>query len=490
MLPLALQRFVDAFPQAVIIAEPDGRIVMTSHRADVLFGWDRAELLGRSVTSLLHPSQHGELARDLTPPRPPEALTARGPIHGITKQGHSTSALEIWIGQIEDDKAGRQLWAFSTISSPPSADAAEPSYRTMVEAAPTAMLLIHHDQTIRMANRRAEVLFGYAQGALVGQLVAVLFPEPFVDWHPPQGESLLTGVAAGEPAVPAVPTATVICDATGRRKDGSEFLAELELSPIDATAAPATLASIREVTERRRAHLELTRSNAELDQFAYIASHDLQEPLRMVTSYTQLLAQRYQGKLDAKAYKYIGYAVEGAKRMQRLIDDLFRYSRLVAQPDRIVSVDVKAVVDTVLAILNPTLTKAKATVEVDDLPVVAGDEPQLQLLFQNLLSNAVKFRREAPLRIRVAAHREGGYWRFSVHDNGIGIEMKHAESIFTMFHRVHRTGRYQGSGIGLAIARRIVERHGGRIWIESVVGEGTALHFTLRARRLETSPDR
>jgi PAS domain S-box-containing protein len=247
------------------------------------------------------------------------------------------------------------------------------------------------------------------------------------------------------------------------------------------------LTQSRLADQERERHLEeLRRSNAELEQFAYVASHDLQEPLRMVANYTELLAKRYQGRLDERADKYIHYASDGARRMHRLVSDLLTFSRVGSQGQPMVPTSSQQALQHVLDTMQPLVRDAGAQVEFHDLPVVAADEDQLQQLFQNLIANAIKFRADAAPRIVVSAVPEGRRWHFSVADNGIGLEMRFAERIFQMFQRLHELGRYEGSGIGLAIAKRIVERHGGRIWVESAPGTGTTVHFTLIAATLQS----
>lgn len=267
----------------------------------------------------------------------------------------------------------------------------------------------------------------------------------------------------------------------GCRKDGSEMMIEIGLNPIESSDGLCTLASIIDVTERRKQQDELKRSNADLEQFAYVASHDLQEPLRMVASYTELLAQRYEGKLDAKADKYIYYAVDGARRMQRLVADLLQYSRVGSQGKPLIVVKSKDVLKRVLEMLYESISSTGATIEYDDLPEVIADEDQLSQLFQNIIGNALKFRSSEPPRIHIDATLEDRKWIFSVRDNGIGIEMQYAERIFQMFQRLRERGKYDGSGIGLAIAKRIVERHGGRISVQSELGVGTTVFFALPA---------
>lgn len=200
----------------------------------------------------------------------------------------------------------------------------------------------------------------------------------------------------------------------------------------------------------------------------------------MVASYTELLAQRYRGKLDDKADKYIHYAVDGAKRMQRLVSDLLAYSRVGLQGKSLAPVDSARVLQWVLEVLRRPIAEAGAVVEVDPLPTVLADETQLQQLLQNLIGNGIKFRRpDEPLRIALRARELPHFWEFTVEDNGIGIEKQYTDRIFQMFQRLHSRGHYEGNGIGLAIAKKIVERHGGAIYLESTPGKGTLFHFTL-----------
>jgi light-regulated signal transduction histidine kinase (bacteriophytochrome) len=241
-----------------------------------------------------------------------------------------------------------------------------------------------------------------------------------------------------------------------------------------------------EIVERQKVEADLARSNAELEQLAYVASHDLQEPLRMVVSYLQLLEQRYQERLDADAHEFIGFAVNGAKRMQSLIDDLLTYSRIGTRAMPLQPVDCAVVMETLLHSLSVAIAEGDAIITCDSLPVVMADVTQLTQLFQNLLTNAIKFRREKPVRIHIAAESDGDFWRFSVQDNGIGIASDYFDRIFVMFQRLHSRRRYEGTGIGLAICKKIVERHGGHIWVESVPGQGSIFYFTLRQARENT----
>lgn len=243
----------------------------------------------------------------------------------------------------------------------------------------------------------------------------------------------------------------------------------------------------REVLERQRAEQvlaersrELARSNAELERMAYIASHDLQEPLRMVASYVQLLERRYMGQLDADAHEFIGFAVDGAKRMQALIDDLLTISRLDTQARPLQPVRLRDALDVALRSLRIALDESGTELTVGELPEVNGDAPQLTQVFQNLVSNAIKFCQQRPPLIAISAERDQDMWRVAVCDNGIGVPPEFRDRIFGMFQRLHGQREYLGTGIGLAICQKIVERHGGVIWVESA-GDGSRFVFTVPA---------
>ena len=224
---------------------------------------------------------------------------------------------------------------------------------------------------------------------------------------------------------------------------------------------------------------ELARSNAELEQFAYVGSHDLQEPLRMVSGFLQLLERRYKGKLDSAADEYIAYAVDGANRMQALIDDLLAYSRVGSQGNVFEPTDCSLVLDQALFNLWRAIKDSEAVVTHDKLPTVRADGTQLLRVFQNLMDNAIRFRSDQPPVVHVGAQEQAGHWLFSVRDNGIGIDPQHSERVFRIFEHLHGKGKYPGTGIGLAICKKIVERHGGRIWMDSTSGQGSTFLFTI-----------
>jgi light-regulated signal transduction histidine kinase (bacteriophytochrome) len=232
--------------------------------------------------------------------------------------------------------------------------------------------------------------------------------------------------------------------------------------------------------ERERLLSDLARSNKELEHFAYVASHDLQEPLRMVTSFLQLLQRRYEGRLDEKADEYIHFAVDGVDRMHNLIEALLSYSRITKRGAEFKPVNADHALSHALANLTAAIAETGATVTTDSLPTISGDETQLVQLFQNLIGNGIKYQKAgARAVVHISAKQDGANWVFSVQDNGIGIEAQHFDAVFQIFQRLHTRSQYPGTGIGLAICKRIVERHHGRIWIESSPGQGTTFFFTM-----------
>jgi signal transduction histidine kinase/CHASE3 domain sensor protein len=287
------------------------------------------------------------------------------------------------------------------------------------------------------------------------------------------------------------------------RGDGSRLPIDYACAPIhDAGGIVGAVLTFRDVTERRAAQRELeerarelARSNADLEQFAYVASHDLQEPLRAVVSYLQLLERRYGDQLDERAERYIGYAVDGGRRMQTLITDLLTFSRVSRRDVTMEPVDLESVLERVEASLQVAIEESGATVTHDPLPTVAGDSTQLTQLFQNLVGNAIKFRGEAPPEIHVSAERgaepgaerQDGAWRFSVRDNGIGIAPEYHERVFILFQRLHARDEYGGTGIGLAVCKKIVERRGGTIWVDATPGGGSTIRFTIPDAGAETA---
>jgi PAS domain S-box-containing protein len=352
----------------------------------------------------------------------------------------------------------------------------------ILAAALDAIITMDHEGKLVELNPAAEKIFGYSRAEAIGKpLAELIIPERLRDAH---RKGLANFLATGDG-----PVFGERLEMPALRADGTEIPVELVVTQLPTDGPPLFTGFLRDVTERRRVEQsltqrawELTRSNAELEQFVYVASHDLQEPLRMVASFTQLLAKRYKGRFDADADEFIGYVVDGASRMQRLIDDLLTFSRVGRSGQSAAPTDSAAVFQAACANLRTAIQESRAVVTSDALPAVMADEMQLVQLFQNLIGNAIKFRGDRPVHVHVGAERQESDWLFWVRDNGIGIEPQYAERIFTIFQRLHGGSEYSGTGIGLAICKKIVERHGGRIWVTSEPEQGSTFYFTLPAQ--------
>ena len=328
------------------------------------------------------------------------------------------------------------------------------------------------------ANRRAQTLFGYSEAELLGHNVKMLMPEPYRAEHDGYLHSYQTTRVAKVIGLGRL--------VQGRRRDGSVFPMDLSVSEVDSGRGLTYVGTVRDVTDRvaaqnalEQANQQLARSNTDLEQFAYAASHDLLEPLRSVAGSVQLLKKRYAGQLDERADTFIAHAVGGVKRMEALISDLLAYSRLSTGPANAAPVDLNAVLATTCDNLQVAIAESGAQVTHDTLPTVQGEAGQLSHLLQNLMANALKFRGDKPAQVHISARQEDRQWVVSVADQGIGIAPQHFERIFGIFKRLHTREEYAGNGIGLALCQRIVERHGGRIWVESEVGQGTTFFFSL-----------
>lgn len=377
--------------------------------------------------------------------------------------------------------------------------ASEARLAGIVGSAMDAIITIDSEQRILLFNNAAEQLFGCPAEQALGSSIDRFIPTRFRHAHAGHvrhfGETGTTSRAMGSLGALA-----------GLRCDGSEFPIEASISQIEVEGQKLFTVILRDISERFRAESEirrlnadlerrvekrtaelahaneaLLRSNQELQQFAYIAAHDLQTPLRSISGFAQLLGEEFAGRASERSELFVRQLVENARRMQTLIHDLLAYSRLESQPRPFKPTDLREVLASATAALAPAIAASGAEIAEGPLPTVMGDRGQLVQLLQNLVENGLKYRSGAPPRIAVSAERQGGEWVVSVSDNGIGIAARHHEQIFEIFRRLHTPQAYPGTGIGLAISRRIVQHHGGRIWVESEPGRGSTFRFTLPA---------
>jgi PAS domain S-box-containing protein len=459
----------------------DGRLRSVSSSHEPLLGYKVAELLGFSYLELLHPDDSSVLDSAI------DALVTGAETAEFEARVRCRSGLMRWLRftiylRGEDaciHSVGRDVTDQKSLEQSVARAAA------IIEASDDAILSKDTEGIITSWNAGAERLYGYSPAEMIGQPVSRIVPANRVGEERGITRKIMSGARMDHYETERV------------RKDGTLVDVSLTASPVRDSSGRVVEASAiaHDITERKqverrladaaadlqRRSIDLERSNTELEQFAYAVSHDLSEPLRMVSSYLQLLSRRYEGKLDQDADEFIAFAVDGAMRMHDLIEGLLLYSRAGTAEYALAPVDSGQVVRDTLATMQGAVRDSGADIEVEDLPTVSGDEAQLSRIFQNLIANAIKFTDGEQPRVRVSARRDGADWRFVVSDNGIGIDPGHAERVFVVFQRLNERERYPGSGIGLALCKRIVQRQGGRIWVEPRSGGGSNFYFTLPA---------
>ncbi len=454
-----------------------GAIVLVNREIERLFGYAREELLGQSIERLV-PNQtegkHRAFRAGFFASPQTRAMGAGRDLHGRHKDGREVP-VEIGLNPLEMDEG---LFVLASVVDISERKRAEALLKQTEERLGFALQRSHTggwdlDLRDHTAHRTLEhdLLFGYT--SLLPQWTYEMFLEHVLPEDRGEVDRLFKDAVAKQ--------SDWGFECRIRRTDGEvRWIWAAGGHQWDGEGRATRMAGIvQDITDRKRAEQELRRSNEELERFAYVASHDLQEPLRMVGSYVQLLAKRYKGQLDADADEFIGFALDGAIRMQRLIEDLLAFSRVGTRGGALVATDPNAVIDRVLRTLKLRIDEVGASVTRETLPMVSADPGQLEHLFLNLIGNALKFHGSAPPQVHVSASSRDGRWVFSVRDNGIGIDPQYFERIFVMFQRLHDRMDYPGTGIGLAICKKIVERHGGAIWVESTPGQGSTFSFTL-----------
>ena len=475
---LADQKF--ALDQHAIVAMTDvkGSITYVNDKFCAISKYSREELLGqdhRILNSGYHPKEFfQQMYRTIA-----QGGVWRGEIRNRAKDGSFYWVDSTIVGFAgADGKLEKYVAIRADITERKRAEEVRERLAAVVESSDDAIIGKTLDGVITTWNHGAEKVFGYPVSEAVGKPMQMLVPPERAN----EEADILARVERGE-SVEHFETVRV-------RKDGKGIDVSVTISPIrDSSGAIVGVSKVaRDISERKRAEQrladkveELARSNRDLEQFAYAASHDLQEPLRMVASYTQLLAERYGGKLDENADKFLGYAREGALRMQVLIRDLLTFSRVVQAGVPRKNVDCDVALEEALQSLTAAIEESGAVVTHTALPNIWADQTQIAQVFQNLIGNAIKFHNGAPPQCAVSAEKSGCNWLFSVSDKGIGIAPEYAENIFVVFQRLHARSEYPGNGIGLAICKKIVEHYGGTIWVESKVGQGSTFKFTLPA---------
>jgi PAS domain S-box-containing protein len=472
-----LTAIIDSVPTAIVMVDDRGRIVLVNAQAERLFGYSAAELYGEVIEVLVpfrFRAYHPELRAGFIRSPSTRPMGGGRDLFGLHKDG-SEFPIEIGLSPIRTEEG---LFVVSAIVEISERKQLEARFRATVESAPTAMVMIDQAGTIVLVNAELERLFDYGRGELLRQKIEALIPERFRAGHP----ALRTQYFAA----PEARRMGQGRDLFGLRKDGTEFPIEIGLNPVTTDQGSFVLAAIIDITERtrqaaalRQANEALERSNIELQRFASVASHDLQTPMRSIASFVELLDATYSDKLDAQAKDWIRRTLESIRQLQALIRDLLEYSRVDSRAHPFEPLPLRQAFDQAVTLLEASIREANAAVTCSELPTVMGDRSQLVQLMLNLIGNGIKYRASDPPRVHVSSERVGGEWVICVRDNGIGIAARHHERIFGIFKRLHDQREYPGSGIGLAVCRRVVHRHDGRIWVESEPGHGSRFYFTI-----------
>jgi PAS domain S-box-containing protein len=480
-----LHGIVASTPDAIISVDAQQRITLFNPAAERMFGCAASEALGASLDRFIPErfrathrkhiadfAETGVTTRAMGHQRPLAALRADGtefPVEATISQT-TVGGQRLFTAIVRDISERRQAEEALRVS--------EARFRAIFETAVDGIVVIDEQGIVTGFNPAASRIFGYAPEEMVGRNVSLLMPEPHRSAH---DGYMRTYLETGMKRIIGVGR-----EVTGRRKDGSEFPMDLAVSETMLGSRRVFTGIVRDITERKQDEAalatqaeDLARSNVELERFAYVASHDLQEPMRTVRSFAQLLKRRVGDQLSGDAAEYLQYITGGVERMQTLINDLLAYSRVSSQGAAFAPSDCAHILRMVLDSLQASVAAEHATVTFDPLPTVLGDATQLGQLLQNLVANAIKFRGKQPPRIHVSAAERPHEWLFSVRDNGIGIAPEYFERIFIIFQRLHTIEEYGGTGIGLAICKKIVERHGGKITVDSQLGHGSTFSFEL-----------
>ena len=473
-----LANVVESSDDAIITRSFEGNILSWNKGAEKTYGYSANEVLGKNLSLLEPPELKGEIKKFSDKIKEEKRISPYESLR-LKKNGKLIN-VSVTLSPVLDTSG--KFVAISAISRDitenkkvtEKLELANKYNRSLLESSLDPLVTIGPEGKITDVNNSTEIVTGYNRDELIGTDFSDYFTEP-------KKAKLGYEQVFDEGIVRDYPLEV-------KHKDGhtTPVLYNASVYKDESGEIIGVFAAARDITELKEAEKilkqkleELSRSNEELEQFAYISSHDLQEPLRMIASYLQLLERKYKGKLDSKADKYIHFSVDGAIRMQNLIDDILDFSRVTTKAKKLQPTDLEIIYEEVLSNLELSIKENDAHINHDHLPVVMADQTQITQVFQNLINNAMKFRSEDKPKINISVKEEEDYWLFAVEDNGIGIDPKHSERIFEVFKRLHNKRDYPGTGIGLAICKKIIERHGGHIWVESELGKGSNFYFTL-----------
>lgn len=477
------QALLESAPDAMVIVNKFGQIVLVNAQTEKLFSYDRTELVGQDVEALIplrfkdkHPKHRKRFFDD---PKVRE-MGVGLELYGMRKDG-TEFPVEISLSPLKLEDG---VFVSAAIRDITIRKKSEEKFKGLLESAPDAMVIVNKKGRIVLINAQTEKLFDYKREEIIGQEIDILIPDRFKAVHPSHRKSFFA-----EPRTRAMGAGLELY---GKKKNGDEFPVEISLSPIDTEEGLLVSAAIRDISAQKKAALELKEyadqlelSNKELEQFAYVASHDLQEPLRNITNFVGVLEESTRDMLDEECKYFLSVIMKSTERMKVLIKELLNFSR-IGRNRTLEKVDCNKVLKEILADMDWVLRDHKAKVITGKMPVITGNNIEIKLIFQNLISNAIKFRKkEVPPEVNIDCDDKENLWEFSVEDNGIGIKENYLKKIFLIFQRLHTENDYPGTGIGLATCKKIIEINDGRIWAKSTPGVGSKFYFTIAKQMID-----
>ncbi len=472
---------LDSIKDSVIVTTLDGNVYFINKATTNLFGYSGQELIGRNINILIPPNKQYHYQQMV------DRLLWGEPIEDQEterlKKGNQSFSVSLSLSTLKDERED-VVGIVSLLSDSTTIKKSERKFESLLESAPDALVIINQMGQIVLVNVQTERMFGYERHELIGFEVEVLMPPRYRSIHVSQRGSFIR-----QPRVREMGTGLELY---GIRKDGTEFPVEISLSPLHTEEGVLILSAIRDVTHQKMAAKELKDysskleiTNKELEQFAYVASHDLQEPLRNITNFASLLKEHAEGSLSGESLYFLNVITDSTERMKVLIAELLDFSR-IGRNSFLARVDCTKVVDDVIKDIAVVIKENDARINVSRLPVILASETEMKILFQNLLINAIKFRRHGVSpEISVWSEENENEWKFFVKDNGIGIKQEHLGKIFLIFQRLHSQTDYPGTGIGLASCKKIIDLNEGEITVDSEPGKGSTFSFTISKKRNE-----
>lgn len=478
-----LSAVMNTVADGIVTIDRTGTIQTFNRAAENIFGYTASEVIGRNVNILMpepyHTEHDGYIHNYLT--------TGQAKVIGLGRQVEarkkdgSTFPMELSISEMAVSSGRMFVGIIRDITALKTSEfnlkGSEARYSAILESTVDGIITIDEQGKIETFNKACENIFGYTAQEVIGKNVRTLMPPPYHDEHDGYLQNYrdtnhrkIIGIGR---------------EVEGRKKDGSTFPLDLAVSEVKVGSKRSFTGIIRDITERKKAESrqqqfieKIAESNEDLERFAYVCSHDLQEPLRMVRSYTQKMEMYFRDKpMDEKVTKYLHYIVDGAARAQNLISDILSYSRMDFEHKQEV-IDLNEILSFAKGNVMTLIEEKGVSIKSGNLPKVTGNRVLMIQLFQNLISNAIKYCKATP-EVIISSQQSGHYWQIAIEDNGIGISSEYYTKVFAIFERLHKKSEYSGTGIGLAICKKIVERHGGKIWVESEEGKGSTFFFTL-----------